>query len=209
MMAEPKQITQPKLLVVEGKEDELFFDALIKHLKLNDIQILAIGGKQELRKHLGAMVKTTGFNNVVSLGVVRDADDDPQAAFQSVQDALRAANLPVPAQPLLGVEGLLPRGQNLKVVGMIVPAINRPGMLEDICLDAAVQDPAMSCVDGFFQCLMTKGIPLPRNMPKAKIQAFLASRPEPGKRLGEAAQAGYFSWQHQAFKDVTDFVRLI
>lgn len=208
-MTEPKQITQPKLLVVEGKEDELLFDALIRHLKLYDIQILAIGGKQELRKHLRAMVTTPGFNQVVSLAVVRDADHDPHAAFQSIQNALQGAHLPVPDCPLLPVAKLLASGQKLQVVAMIVPGANRTGMLEDICLDAVAQDPAMRCLDQYFECLKTTHIPLPGNTSKAKIQAFLASRPEPGKRLGEAAQADYFPWEHQAFDEVKRFVQLI
>lgn len=95
----PIKIERPRLLVVEGKEDELFFEALVEHLSLRDFQIYSAGGKERLRNNLIALAKTPGFSEVVSLGVVRDADENPNAAFQSVRDALKAAGLPTPKRP--------------------------------------------------------------------------------------------------------------
>jgi len=194
------RIEQPNLLVVEGREEELFFEALIKHLGLQNIQIMPIGGKEKLRNNLRALVSAPRFHTVFSLGIVRDANADPNAAFQSVCDALRIVNLPVPKQPLLPAIGP-PR-----VLVLILPGKNKQGMLEDLCLEAVKDDPAMCCVEQYFQCLSKLGIQ-PRNLSKAKVQAFLASREEPGKRLGEAAQAGYWRWDCEAFREVKDFLQ--
>jgi len=203
-MAEiPKEISKSRVIIVEGKEDELFFDALINHLSLSDIQVLPIGGKRELRKYLEALIRVSGFDKIRSLGIARDANSDPRAALQNVKDALRFLGLPVPERTLI------PFGDKPKVVIMIFPDENTPGMLEDLCLQAVMQDPAMFCVDQYFQCLEQKGVTLPSKISKAKVQVFLGSRSEPGKLLGVAAQAGYWPFNVEAFAQVKTFLQII
>jgi hypothetical protein len=197
------KITKPNVLVVEGKEEERLFGELIRLLGLQDIQVMGIGGKTKLRAQLDVLTRTPGFAEVVSLGVARDANDNPAGAFQSVRDALRAANLPVPKSPLVSV------GDSPKVTVMIVPEENTPGMLEDLCLKAVENDPAMPCVEEYFRCLQKQGHPLPHNISKAKIQVFLASRKHPDKQLGEAAQAGYWPLEGETFEQVRAFLQQI
>jgi hypothetical protein len=196
-------ISKPNLLVVEGVEERVFFNALIGHLRLQNVQVLPIGGKTKLRDELGALVISPSFASVVSLGVVRDADDDPDGAFQSVRGALTSVGLPSPERPLT------PVGTAPEVTVVILPEPGKPGMLEDLCLQSVAQDPSMLCVEELFRCLPTQGLPLPRNMSKARIQVFLASREEPGKRVGEAAQAGYWPWDDKAFDHLKAFLRQI
>ncbi len=175
------RITQRKLLVVEGNDERLFFQALLESAHLADIQVMPIGGKTKLRASLATLVKTPGFDEVLSLGVTRDADNDAGAAFQSVCDALRAVNLVPPSIQLSPGTG------KPKVGVMILPGQGQPGMLEDLCIRSIESGPSMACVNEYFGCLEQKGLPPPRNMSKAKVQAFLASTEEPGKRLGEIA----------------------
>ena len=195
------ELTQTNVLIVEGREEELFFGAFIKHLGLHNIQIIPIGGKEQLRRNLKALARSPGFAEVLSLGIVRDANADPRAAFQSVRDALQAVNLPAPDRPLIRT------GRKPQVAVMIVPVGDAPGMLEDLCLGSVQSDPASLCVEQYFQCLQQRGLPMPHNMPKARIQVFLASRPEAGKRPGEAAQAGYWPWNDAAFEPVEKFLQ--
>jgi len=197
------EIAKPNLLLVEGREDELFFGALVKHLGLQNIQIMGIAGKTNLRRNLKALILSPRFTEVISLGVVRDANDDPSAAFQSVHDALQAVNLPAPGRPLE------PAGDSPQVTVMILPEEGAPGMLEDLCLKSVGQDSAMLCTAQYFQCLQQEGLTLPDNMSKAKVQVFLASRRKAGLRLGEAAQAGYWPWDEEAFERVRDFLQQI
>jgi hypothetical protein len=197
------ELVQPKVLVVEGREEELFFGAFINHLLLQNIQILPIGGKEQLRRNLRALMLSPRFSEVISMGIVRDADADPLAAFQSVRDALQALGLPAPPQPLV------PVGDRPRIIVMILPEEGASGMVEDVCLMAVVQDPAMLCVEQYFQCLQERGLSLPYNASKAKVQVFLASRLEAGRRLGEAAQMGYWPWKDQAFEKVRDFLQQI
>ena len=203
------EIISPYLLIVEGKDEELFFEALMKNLGLTDIQILPIGGKTKLRENLRHLVnKVPDFDMVTSLGIVRDADDDPKAAFQSVSDALKEVKLPTPSNPLIPSTGPNPRNPkyHIKVNVFIMPDGNSFGDLEELCLRAVKTDPAMECVDEYFDCLKHKALALPKQMSKAKVHVFLASRIKPDKRLGEAAKAGYWPWNHNAFEKIKNFL---
>ncbi|MGC8878303.1 MAG: DUF3226 domain-containing protein [Anaerolineae bacterium] len=90
-----------------------------------------------------------------------------------------------------------------------MPAEDKSGMLEDLCLIAVAEHPAMSCVVQYFECLQQKGLTGPRNLSKAKTQVFLASGPEAGLRLGEAAQRGFWLWDAPAFDPLKHFLRQI
>ncbi len=208
------QLYQPKVLAGEGIEEVRFFAALLKYMGIEPqqeltggsrivggIQLLSLGRKYQLRAKLKALISTPGFANVQSLGIVRDADTDPHAAFLSVCNALTAVNLTAPQQPLI------PAGRNPQVGVLILPNYNTPGMLEDLCLQAVSEDPAMHCIESYFDCLQTTRLSVSNAGAKARVQTFLASRARPGLRLGEAAEAGYWPWGHEAFSPVKEFLR--
>ena len=90
---------------------------------------------------------------------------------------------------------------------MILPDYNSKGMLEDVCLDAIEKDndPAIPCVEDFFECLNHKGLKS-KNISKAKVQAFLASREKPGFSIGVAAKRDYWPI-NDAFNDIEKFLR--
>lgn len=200
----PIEIKEPTILFVEGKEEVFFFNAFINHLGLKNIQLIDMEGKTQLRDRLKALIVASGFKaKVSSLGIVRDANANPKGAFQSVCDALKTLNLPVPERPLI------PKGISPKITILILPKEDTPGMLEDICLKSVQNNPALFCVDQYFKCLQEQGIPLPGKESKAKVQVFLASRKEPGLRLGEAAQKGYWPWEDNAFDEIKSFLRKI
>ncbi len=194
------EITETRLLAVEGKDECLFFQALLKKLELSNIQTICYGGKTRLRDYMGALIVTPGWANVTMLGIARDADRNPEAAFQSVVDTLRAYNLSPPKRPLM-VTRNKPR-----VIVMILPDENTPGMLEDLCLRTVMHDSSIKCVEEFFICLKRKRISPPNNMAKAKVHAFLASRIKADKRLGEAAQAGYWHFNSRSLTQVKKFL---
>ena len=203
------EIVLPYLLIVEGKDEKLFFEALIENMNLTDIQIFPIGGKTKLKENLKHLVKVSpNFHLVTSLGIIRDANDSPIGAFQSVCDALKKVELPVPKGPLIPSTGPNPRNPkyHIKVNVFIMPDGNSFGDLEELCLRAVKTDPAMKCVVQYFYCLQHQGLSLPKQMSKAKVHVFLASRAEPDKRLGEAAKAGYWPWNHNAFEKIKNFL---
>lgn len=194
-------IKQPNVLLVEGKTDKRFFEALIRHMKLQNIQVIDTEGKASLKDRLDVIVKTSKSSQIKSIAVVRDADKDPKSAFQSVCDALKKIGLPVPTQP-----GKFDGG-NPRVGVLILPAPDTGGALEDLCLKAVETDPAMECVTKYFECLSQNHCSFPDNEAKAKLQVFLASRKKAELRLGEAADAGYLPFDNVAFRPIMDFLK--
>jgi hypothetical protein len=197
-------ITHSKLLVVEGKDAFRFFKFLLQDLELlSEIEIRNFGGVSELADYLETLMGTSGWHLVTSLGIVRDAEANATPAFQSVRSALRKVNLSEPEHPMTVAAG------QPRVSVFILPDCIHPGMLETLCLQAVGDDPAMPCIDQYFQCLQNQAIALPENMPKARLQAFLASRSRPGLKLGEAADTGYWPWANPTFDPLKQFLRAL
>ena len=199
-------ITATRLIAVEGKDEINWLTALKDQLEIDNVEIRSLGGISSFSTKIRTLVITPGFANVVSFGIIRDADSNASAAFQSVCAALRNVGLPVPTQPLKPVEAT---GGGPRVVVLIVPHGESKGMLEDICLQSVGEDPAMTCVEIYFECLTKNLDKLPNNLSKAKVHAFLSSRDQPDLRLGDAAKAGYWPWNHQAFAQVKQFLSLL
>ncbi|AFY47307.1 hypothetical protein Nos7524_1429 [Nostoc sp. PCC 7524] len=203
MSSKSQQLSQPKLLIGEGSEEVLFFKALLNYLKITDVQVENYGGKQGLGNYLQQLYLRPGYREIVSLGITRDADDSAKSAFDSVCSYLKNAGLSVPIKPNEIT------GNNPQISVLILPDYQDNGMLEDVCLEAVKTDPAMQCVDDYFQCVNTvaKRQPKTKDMAKARIRAWLSSQIEPDKRLGEAAQAGYLPWNSPAFDSIKQFLQ--
>ena len=200
MAEEQVVITRRKLVLVEGKEEIRFLGALLSKIQVDDLQVLEYGGKNRLGEYMRALLCMPGFGDVVSLGVTRDADDDPRAALQSIQGTLRSAGLGIPEE--LGKFS----GENPRVQIYLFPSGLNQGMLEDLCLQSVAEDKAIRCVDEYFDCVRKVAEREPRNLAKARVHAWLASQTEPDKRLGEAAQKGYWPLEHPVFDDLKEFL---
>ena len=85
-----KEIKSQKLLLVEGKDEEVFFKILLEKKKIDGIQIISSAGKQRFKKRFPNIIKKTpGFDKVSSLAVIQDADESAEQAFQSIQSVLK------------------------------------------------------------------------------------------------------------------------
>lgn len=168
----PESIRSAKLLLVEGKDEVYLFSELLSDLELmNSIQIFPVGGKDKFPDTMSVLRLRPDFHQVQSIGIIRDADNDPAAAFQSICSCLQHLRLPVPKAPLL------PKAGPPRITVMIVPDIHVKGMLEDVCLNSVSDDAAMECVEQYFQCLQSHARKLAETaLPKARVRAFLASR---------------------------------
>lgn len=151
-------ITKPKLLLGEGTHEVSFFNKLLEHLGINDVQIDEYGGKYRLVPGIAALTKRSGFSDVISLAVTRDADyaDDPAddllaspRAFQSVCTALQLANLPIPNAPMIKASG------QPEVSVFVLPDNQNTGMLEDICI-ASMSESDIECISEYFNCIQLK-----------------------------------------------------
>ncbi len=200
-----KDITKTKILLVEGNHEQDLFSKLLHKLDLaSDIQIVNAQGKDKYPTQLKAIMKMPGHELITSVGIVGDADDNPQRAFQNICKVLQEAKLPQPTAPLQPV-----KIDGLQVIVLILPDSQTKGMLETVCLESVKDDPAMICVNQYFECLEQKldKDKLPKNMAKSKIQAFLASRHEFAVDLGVAAQKSYWQFDHPVFETIKQFLQ--
>ena len=200
------EIKKDKLLLVEGNDDQNFFQKLMQEITLDNIQIIPMEGKENFRTpNFKSVINTSGFREVKSLGIIRDADDNADNAFRGICTALKECGLPEPTQP-----GVI-TNTSLKVGILIIPPSAEKGEIEDLCLSSLKEYSEMGCIDDYFRCLKQE-LPsdkFPKKLSKAKIQAFLASREESVPHLGIAAQRSYFPLGHDAFEGIKKFLRLL
>lgn len=197
------RIVCPHVIVVEGKDEERFFGELHRRMGISNVQVLPIGGKTKLRENLRALKLVPGVENLKTLCVIRDADDDPRSAFQSVRDALKSAGFDPPTRPQEF------QGSDPRVIIMILPSSEACGALEDLCLESVANDEAFACVEAFFSCLESRGIckPSRSDLKKLKVQAFLASKPKPGLELGTGAEAGCWPLDSNVFEPLRRLIK--
>ncbi|MEN6643898.1 MAG: DUF3226 domain-containing protein [Armatimonadia bacterium] len=201
-LAKPFSAEHPRVLLVEGNDEFYLLLELLGQLELN-VDVRVYDGVSELAPTLMALGTGTarGFDSVTTMGVWRDADIVADDALQSVQNALRLAGFAVP-----NASGGFAEGQP-RVGLLILPDGAAPGALENVCV-ASVRDPAaLPCIDGYIECLQRAGVHLHPNLDKTRVHAFLASREEPGLKIGEAAKARHWDFSHPAWQPLIEFLR--
>lgn len=188
-----ESIKESKLIIVEGEGDKRFFKALLKDLKISHTEVRQLGGKSGIKKGFPSLVKMASFRKVKKVIIVRDADNNPIGAFQSISSTLSNVGLTVPDRPYKF------SADDPSTMAIIIPDDNKNGALENLCLDSVQDDPAMECVNSFMDCIEEKLQDQPNNLSKSKIQAFLATRENPELQIGEAADAGYWNFDSQIY----------
>lgn len=204
-----------KLLLVEGSDDRRFFRAFSRGLGIADIEVGNFNGKSNLGNDLSARVRSPEFHTVSSLGIVRDADESSQSAFDSVIGSLRRAELPTPDGPIIPIEH-----DGMRISVLILPPEDEQGELENVCLSSIEGVSDMRCLESYFDCLSIVEPSITANhMSKARLHSYLAigpvhtssdgnmTRRRPALRLGEAAEAGVWDWSSPAFDKVAEFLR--
>lgn len=80
-------------------------------------------------------------------------------------------------------------------------------MLETLLLRGVAYDPVFKCIDQYLECVQQQIGTLPSPIDKAKVLAFLASRPEIKALTGHAARAGYWNFDSPAYNQVKEFIQ--
>lgn len=206
-------IRERRLLLVEGKDEVNFFTAALQnHLRLGGIQVIDYSGKTNLSSFLRTLAADSGFASVTGIGITRDADvtsagatvGAAASAFDAVRGALTAAGVRLPCPAGHGAFAVGPP----RVGVFIMPDGISDGMLETLCINSISGEAEFACLTEFFTCCQGHGI-VPNNMHKARAHVWLACRPEPDKRVGEAALAGYWPFSNSAFSSLWTFIRAI
>jgi hypothetical protein len=208
-----RPITTEGQLFVEGRVPEMFFREMIIACGLESrIEARTFGdiNKNNLETWLELFCQKATFKEKVKrLGIVRDAESSTaDAAFRSVQAALKTAGLHVPEW----INTLT--GTPLSIGVFVLPDCQNAGMLENLCLTAIAEiegtasTRVLPCIDAFFNCLNTQGRS-PDNPVKARLAGFALACDVIDPQLGRAAQQGVIPWAARAFEPLKVFLRAV
>ena len=193
-----------KFVFCEGKDDLAVIQGVAVSIGLINLNIEFYSGKDNLTHFLKAARLRPEFsrNQVAAVGIIRDADEDGQAAFQSVHAALLANGFNAPEK-----SGGVAAGEIITGVMIIGPNAGR-GMIEDLCLQSVRDVPEFPCIEGYFQCVSQKSGRADFSS-KAKVRAWMAAQKDHDLYVGKAAEAGYWPWQSPAFDPLKVFLNTL
>jgi hypothetical protein len=198
-----RQVSKNRLLLVEGRDEQNLGEAFLESLRFTNIQVFDAAGKTSFVTRGEAVLsqaRTAGIT-LASIGIIRDADQNPKGAFRSVQGALRRLRLPCPSSPSDFTA-------NVPSVGVFIsPDAQSTGSLETLCWNSIRNTIQATCVDQFVQCLRDNNALESSNEWKTRTHAFLASKQNPVARVGEGALAKYWEFDSPAFNGLRAFLR--
>ena len=210
MRTRPIVVKERKLLLAEGADACNFLIWAYQAWGAADMQVLDFGGvqNQDLPLYLRQLQMLTGFDEVDTLVIARDAERNASGAVTSLISQLTNVGLPAPLTPFTFTE------TPLRVAYMIFPGyaasgsgLLENGTLEDLCLKTIADDPVMPCVENFLRAVQATGEPMPRPH-KSSLYTYLAGKQAlTGLKLGEAARVGAWPWDHPAFELYRNTVR--
>lgn len=174
-----------KILLVEGRDDE----HVVRHLvmrseRMPSFHILPVGGFPNLKKAIPLAMKG---RRRTAVGIMADANNDPQGRWSALAYQLRAADVHLPSG--LPATGTIVQGQP-RVGIWLMPDNQSSGELEQFIGSLIPEgDPvwprAIQYVDGI---PATDRKFAPAKAQRARIHAWLATRKEP-RKMGEAIGA--------------------
>ena len=201
----PVRVESEHLLLVEGKDEYNLITELTRHRlaeTAGGVQVVEVGGRTLFQARIRAILQDAARRRVTlrAVGVIRDADTNARAAWDSVHGALTRAGLQAPR-----THGDFSDGRP-RVGIFIVPDGRAQGALETLCKQSVSETPGGRCIERYLTCLENADALISRNRDKSFAHAWLASRRDPVARVGEAAQQGEWNFDHPAFAPLVQFV---
>ncbi len=203
-------------LYVEGRTDHEFFLQLLEREGMKDkIFVKTYGGTTRNLKnnHLIPLRTSAAYieRAFQVVGVVTDADNYPDRAFQSVRDALRAAGFSFPTAPQKLSD---PDVNGVQSAILVLPSAEQMGAIEDLFLQAFTGYGVLQCLEqyeeSFKRCLVEKGIALRESrVAKAKFQMLLAATGGELSLKDALKKRDWFPWESGAFGDIKDFLTML
>lgn len=189
------------LFIVEGKDEKNVIEAFLDRFGNVETpyRIHSTDGIDNMGNFLRLLPRLPGFEELRSIGIVADADNDCNNRFKSIVSFLESVNLEAPHAPGI-VTSSIP-----KIGVFIMPNNKDNGCLEDLFVLTVSNTPIYSCISSFFECAAEKGF-IPRRRSKAFSQAVLSCNQEFVKDLGVGAKKGYWDFNHNSFKAFREFI---
>ncbi len=195
-------ISAKRLLLAEGKDDATILQRLLDTEGITGVQVLNYEGTQQLRPRMRLWRRDDGLQDVVAVGIVRDAEASAESALQSVADAVSSEW----AFPSPTTHAVFAQSAGKAAGAFILPDGENPGMLECLCVASVEGDPAMVCVNAFMECLRSEAVEI-RTPPKAMAHAFLSTRRKAGLTVWQATERKTWDLGHGCWEPLKAFLR--
>ena len=195
----PAQLTMPAQLLVEGSDPMNLLRVFCRSWHLPGIQIHDFGGVTELRDYLKSLRGISGYDGVMKLGIIRDAEQSARSAFESIQHSLQDAALDIPEEPRTASSG------RPAVSVLILPDGVSEGSLESLLWQSVEADPRARCIDDYVACMELQNMTVARS-DKVRVLAWLAAQRRPTDSIGVAARMRRWDPMHQSFADMRLFL---
>lgn len=196
------------LILCEGNDEKWFFIWYLQYLidqnhsELECIQFEDIGGNEDIKKQLGLWKLVSGFEQLETIGIIRDAEKNADAAVRSIEQCFADNDLTVPTDSFtLGVSENGPNTIYGLLPGFDENGILQNGTLEDLCLQILKDEQSESKMDMIKEHLteiQSKFDYRINHIHKSKLHTYFASDDKLiGSKIGEAAKIGAFDFESQ------------
>jgi len=195
-MNEKFKIRQPKILLVEGIDDVKFFNSFLKHLGIENFQIIDVEGKSNFKNILKLISQELNSDIAYVIACIRDADSNFDGAFTSIKNSLKEAGFCVPK-----VANTFNFDEKIKTGIYILPEMNEIGMIEDLCIQT-IENKDLECIENYIKCAEK----IIKNKAKSVIQIYLATQNPLSNSLGTASEKNIWNFEHDCFLDLKFFL---
>jgi hypothetical protein len=193
-----------RVLIVEGYSDLLFYAEFLEWLgNYDSVFIQHFNGKADLNEKLEDFVTPQLLAEKGSIGIIVDADEQPEGAFAAVRDKiaqLTTLEIPAPGRWIAGPP---------KIGAFIAPDPATPGEIETLVWRAWSADSknavAKDCIDAFIACMAADGHKA-KSPDKGLIGALLAIQSDDDPRLGPGARNRVFDFDRPEFAALRMFL---
>ena len=215
------KIEKQYLIVCEGRDAENFLKTYLDESDIGqnlskNIQVINFGGIKELTNNLKNLRNTAGFDNLKFLLIIRDAETNFQSAIQSIQKSLESNKLPVPKSSFIweAPKDEMPEKDEMPKTGFLLfptcDANPTNGTLEDLCfsiLSNAKAPDLKQEIANFMDTLKAKHQFNFTHPFKTQLHTYFSIHNNyVSLKIGEAARAGAFDWNHKKLTPLKEFL---
>ena len=165
-----RSFESPVLILVEGADEFQFLRFL---LPSEDIQIHVYGGKDRLKAVLETIPSIEGYSKIRKVVIMRDGDQNPQGALQSVLSQWANAFKATP--PQVQTEEWFSDAKGCLWCVWIIPYEGQEGDLETLLWHAVPVSEHRLCVEEFMRCFEESKLPI-QSHTKARLYTWLVTQ---------------------------------
>ena len=216
------KIDKPHVILCEGRDAKYFLIWYLCFLeKINPVFkkfcVYDFGGVNELPQFFKSFSMQSDFRKTVkSVSVIRDGEKDFKGACDSVKEAFKKCQFNMPDRPFYCITNSK-EGYNIKTGFILFPKISsepQNGALEDLCLQILSKSDASALVEKG-KALLNElsdeaGMKLDEKFPrkhKNQLSLYFSMTDDfTFCKIGEAAKAGAFDFQHSALTPLKEFL---